>query len=82
MESQFYTTSDKRILDVHNEEMMAVQTEMEIFIQMQIQIMLGMDEESVAESEVGWQPFTIEIEIENIDALITNCITKEPYSIC
>ena len=50
---------------------------------MQIQIMFGAEEESeAAESEVGWQPFTIEIEIENIDALITNCITKEPYSIC
>ena len=84
MESQFYTTSEKRILDVHNEEMMAVQTEMEIFVQMQIQIMLGLagDDESEVESEQGWQPFTIEIEIENIDALITNCITKEPYSIC
>ena len=57
---------------------------MEIFVQMQIQIMLGLADDM--ESEVGsvecWQPFTIEIEIENIDALITNCITKEPYSIC
>ena len=58
---------------------------MEIFVQMQMQIMMAMgliDEDGAEESATGWEPFCIEIEIENIGDLIQNCLTKEPYSIC
>ena len=59
---------------------------MEIFVQMQMQIMMAMgliDEEgNEIDSTTAWEPFCIEIEIENIRDLIQNCLTKEPYSIC
>ena len=58
---------------------------MEIFVQMQMQIMMAMGLIETGEEEesgTGWEPFCIEIEIESIGDLIQNCLTKEPYSIC
>ena len=48
---------------------------------MQPQI-FGMMSVAVEKESADWQPFVIEIPIETIDVLISNCLTKEPQTVC
>ena len=69
-------TYEKKAVDITNEELMAVQTELEIFFMMQPNLTKQGENQNSKES------FKMEIPIETNEALISNCVAGDPQAIC
>ena len=65
-------TYEKKAVDITNEELMAVQTELEIFFMMQSNLTTQGENQNSKES------FKMEIPIETNEALISNCVAGDP----
>lgn len=66
-------TYEKKAVDITNEELMAVQTELEIFFMMQSNLTT-----TQGENQNSKESFKMEIPIETNEALISNCVAGDP----